>query len=104
VWCVWRLWLGCDRKQNAFFVCIIRLIKSLRTLVHCTEAHQASAFYSSPQSLSLPEYCVLPTRLIFRHTRYFPLITHTDVLKKQLEALNNELDGVKDKLEVRCHW
>jgi hypothetical protein len=97
VWCVWWLWLGCDRKQNVFFACIMWLIRSLRTLVHCTVAHQAP-----PCSLSLSEYCVLPTRLIFRHTRYFPLITHTDVLKKQLEALNNELDGVKDKLEVMC--
>jgi hypothetical protein len=30
----------------------------------------------------------------------FPSRTPADVLKKQLEALNNELNGVKDKLEV----
>lgn len=37
--------------------------------------------------------------LILNHT-VFPSRTPADVLKKQLEALNNELNGVKDKLEV----
>ena len=37
---------------------------------------------------------------MLRHNSSSSSKTPADVLKKQLEALNNELNGVKDKLEV----
>ena len=85
------------QAEYAFLIDTMRLVRlalfSGSQLLHSDPLHSLYLF------LPRMRYASTQLILILNHT-VFPSRTPADVLKKQLEALNNELNGVKDKLEV----